>query len=373
MRSHGVLRGLAQVADVHVALAADDPDAVAAFLHVQTGIPGIERSVLKADTFWAKTPDPALVRSLGAILSLSKYHGAFLDLVSSLAPQIIWYFEAESVRLTGLAHGIPAVLDHVDVRWRKQLRVARRAGGPHRCAAYLKALVLWADDVFLSAQARSNLVASPDETRLLWPVHGVSVLPNGYDFPVSLPNGPPREASLLFFGSLFYEPNRDGIEWLCREIWPSVAASYPGAHLDVVGLGGDRLAEVYSSDTVTFHGFVDDLDPLISRAAALVVPLRIAGGTRIKILEAWAKGLPVVSTTIGAEGLETRQGDTLLLADDAASFAQRCVFLLSNTKFGEGLAARAFVHAQKTYDWPRIHSNLAEMLEGLCESTTWGD
>jgi len=275
----------------------------------------------------------------------------------------VWFFEVEALRRTGPpAKEAVVVLDHCDVRWRKQMRLGQLETGMGRGLALLKAALLRMDDGQLAVRVAHSLVASPEEVRLLWPAQAVSVLPNSYGFPEAAPPGPDGCERLLFFGSLFYRPNADAMRWMCEEIWPLIRARRPEARLDVAGLGQEALPRVLETPGVTFHGFVDDLDGLMRQAAALVVPLRVAGGTRIKILEAWAKGLPVVSTTIGAEGLAAKDGVAVLLGDTPEAFATQCVSVLENSDLGQRLVRAGYDHGRRWYDRPALHAAVDQVL-----------
>jgi glycosyltransferase involved in cell wall biosynthesis len=218
-------------------------------------------------------------------------------------------------------------------------------------------------------RVRHSVVASPAEINLLWPARQVSALPNGFDFPAAAPSPSPISHRLLFYGSLFYSPNADGIRWMCREVWPLVKGRRPHAQLDVVGLGHEALADLADAPGVTFHGFVEDLDAPIRQAAALVVPLRVAGGTRIKILEAWAKGLPVISTTIGAEGLAACDGESVLLGDTAEAFADRCVDILDDIGLRRRLALAGYEHGRSKFDWSVVNRAIDRVLAESLQQT----
>jgi glycosyltransferase involved in cell wall biosynthesis len=130
-----------------------------------------------------------------------------------------------------------------------------------------------------------------------------------------------------------------------------------------VGEHGGTLSHLASMPGVVVHGFVNDLAPFIADAAGLVVPLRVAGGTRIKILEAWAKGLPVVSTSIGAEGLQPIDGENCLLGDEPADLARACVRLLGDPQLGAALAAAGFEHGKRRFSWEAVHCALDPIIE----------
>jgi glycosyltransferase involved in cell wall biosynthesis len=179
----------------------------------------------------------------------------------------------------------------------------------------------------------------------------VHVVPVGVDLGHFAFEPPGAEPLVVFTGSLDWPPNRDGIAWLLREVWPAVEAAVPGASLKVVGrYPPARLVRAAKGARVEFTGFVDDVRPHIRGAAASVIPLLVGGGVRIKAYEAMAQGCPVVSTAIGMEGLPVEAGRHFLLADRPADFAAALVRLLRDRALGQRLAAEArrFVEAGRS-------------------------
>ncbi len=156
----------------------------------------------------------------------------------------------------------------------------------------------------------------------------------------------PDNRHLLFLGPLSYPPNRVAADHLIRNIWPRVLAAMPDATLSIAGAFPER-AESFADNppNVKFLGFVDDLEKLYREVSVVCCPILAGGGTRIKILEAAAHARPVVSTTVGAEGIGLRDGEEIFLRDDAASFAEACVRLLKEKRLATdvGLAARLTV------------------------------
>ena len=116
---------------------------------------------------------------------------------------------------------------------------------------------------------------------------------------------------------------------------------------------------------IRFHGFVEDIDPFIKTNACLVVPLRIASGTRVKILESWAKGLPVVSTTLGAEGLGASNHHSILTGDTPDEFADASLRILNDPKLGTQLAKNAFLYSKDKYNWDSIYSKIKLAVQSL--------
>ncbi|MCL6544779.1 MAG: glycosyltransferase family 4 protein [Bryobacteraceae bacterium] len=152
-------------------------------------------------------------------------------------------------------------------------------------------------------------------------------------YPNTLPDRPQpeveEEEAIAFSGNFEYAPNRDGAVWFAREIWPRLKARRPELEWRLIGRNAEGLRhQLGSQERIQICGAVEDPVGELARCKAAVVPLRAASGTRVKILEAWAAGRAVVSTTIGAEGLEARQGEQVVLADDAEEFAGAVLRLL---------------------------------------------
>jgi glycosyltransferase involved in cell wall biosynthesis len=162
-----------------------------------------------------------------------------------------------------------------------------------------------------------------------------------------------------------FRPNVDAVLWFAQEVLPRIRAQVEDVRFFAVGQRPHRRLEVLQDDpAVTLTDFVEDTRPYIANAAVYVVPLRLGGGTRFKILEALAMGKAVVSTTLGAEGFPVTHGHELLLADKPEDFAQAVVSLLNVPQKRESLgqAGRAFVEAR--YDW-RVIVPLVEEAYGF--------
>jgi polysaccharide biosynthesis protein PslH len=185
-------------------------------------------------------------------------------------------------------------------------------------------------------------------------------IPNGVDCQYFAPDPAVTAVPgrLLFFGRLDYEPNRDAVHFYADSIMPLLRQAEPGACLDIVGAGARQQLEnlVRRTDGMRFVGRVEDLRVALNQAEVVVVPLRMGGGTRLKILEALAAARPVISTTVGAEGLDLVPGRDLLIADDPATFASAIHRLLSDgdLRCRLGRAGREAVLAR--YDWPAIQA-----------------
>src|SRR5437764_4399390 len=144
-----------------------------------------------------------------------------------------------------------------------------------------------------------------------------------------------NDVLVVFLGSMDWEPNIDGVEYFCRRIWPRVLRDVPHARFRIVGRNPNASVRRLASRSVEVTGTVPSVVEHLREAAVVVVPLRVGGGTRLKIFEAMATGKAVVSTTIGAEGLDVSHGEDILLADDAETFADSVVALLSDAERSE--------------------------------------
>ena len=194
----------------------------------------------------------------------------------------------------------------------------------------------------------------------------ITVVPTGVDvakFPVAPPSTitPPR---IVFTGSMDWEPNIDAMEYFCAQVWPRILSEYPDAIFQIVGRNPFARVQRLASQSVQVTGTVPSVKDYLRDATIVVVPLRIGGGTRLKIYEAMAMGKALVSTSIGAEGLSFENGRDLMLADDASSFADAILLLLR-----DGEVRRRFEHAARElvtqYDWSVVVGQLAEVLEKI--------
>ncbi len=198
----------------------------------------------------------------------------------------------------------------------------------------------------------------------------VRVVPNGVgDTLTDLPPVPRLPDRLVFVGTLNYGPNVDALLYFCREVFPLILAQRPRAVLDIVGLKPRVDIESLADNTHVFvHANVPDVAPYVQRAALSVVPIRIGGGTRLKILESIALGTPVVSTTVGAEGLDLDHEQHLLLADDTASFARAVSELLATPSRASQLADAGLKRVKERYLWSSIRSDLTNLCSSVLSS-----
>jgi len=194
----------------------------------------------------------------------------------------------------------------------------------------------------------------------------VDVIPNGVDTKHYQPLPYPENAAILIFvGNMAYRPNIDAVSYFCHTIYPRIKDEFPQAEFWIVGKEPPTEVVALTGDGVKVTGQVDDLLPYYRNSAASVVPLRAGGGTRLKVLEAMALGRPVVSTTVGCEGLNAIHGTHLLIADDAKRFAEYTMQLIRNKQLWLRIAQQAREFVVNRYDWDVIAQSLGKLYEDI--------
>lgn len=267
-----------------------------------------------------------------------------------------------------LAHNLPArhpplIVDFDDVESVVEARAL--ALRPLRYSTAFEYLDLWKRRRYerrMLRRAATVLLASEHDRRRLKLLHA-EVVPNTIDLPACPIPQPGNDNELLYFGILGYGPNRDALYFFHEHIWPSILAARPSARLRIAGENpGARIEGWHDGRQVEVMGFVPDLRGLIAQAGVVIVPLRIGGGTRIKILEAMALGKAVVSTRIGAEGLELTSGENAYLTDAPADFATACIELMGSTDRRAAMGCAARVHATRHFADTLLPTRIARAL-----------
>jgi len=210
------------------------------------------------------------------------------------------------------------------------------------------------------------LCSAADERRLLSEVPDArtTVIPNAADVEYYQPRSTdplPDGRTVVFFGLLSYVPNIDGVLHFTSEIWPRIAEAHPGARCKIIGGRPPPSVQALAGPQIEITGFVPDLRPHLAAAAAVVVPLRLGGGTRLKIVEAMAMGKAIVSTKLGAEGIEAVPGRDIVVEDEPAAFADAVNHLLADPHLAARMGQSARRLAVEQYSW----SGAAQALDGF--------
>jgi polysaccharide biosynthesis protein PslH len=211
-------------------------------------------------------------------------------------------------------------------------------------------------------------VCSQNDRKYLNNGNRIHVIPNGFTTPSQVPNRlptmPPR---LGFIGMCGFAPNRDGIEWFIRQVWPKIKRVVPDVRLRLVGLESDKVFPSMGLD-IDGLGFVKDPADEVATWSAMIVPIWFGGGTRVKIAEAFSRKCPVVSTSMGAFGYEVVNGEELLLADDAHAFGAACVRLIRSPELGKTISEGAWNKFLKNWTWDSIGASVSKAVEDCLTS-----
>ncbi|KAB8141474.1 glycosyltransferase [Chloroflexia bacterium SDU3-3] len=268
------------------------------------------------------------------------------------------------------AAGALAVCTAHNVAFLAQLRRARQERDMLlRMRRFAGALSLWQYE--LRALRWCDLVLTLSEVdaaalRRWLPRLPVAYVPSGIDLGAWPPCfSPQREGEVLFVGNYAHPPNAEGALWLAREVWPLVRRACPAARLTLAGRAPSPAIQALAAADVRVPGTVDDLRPLYASASAVVAPIFWGSGVRIKLLEALACGVPVVTTALAAEGIALAHGESALFAETPEAFAAAIVRLLADPQLRAHIGAGGRAVAERDYDWAQIGRRLVGMYAAL--------
>jgi glycosyltransferase involved in cell wall biosynthesis len=296
-------------------------------------------------------------------------------IASHLAAGQVNLVHMDSLDLAGylpLLAGVPVVCTHHNVESLLLRRRALAERTPWR-RAYLRLQSAWVEKLeryWCGRVALNIAVSEPDRQKFvrIAPRARFSIIPNGVDVDAIRPMPGPQEG-VVFVGGSGWFPNRDALEYFSKEILPLVRAGGTNPVVRWVGRSSESDRQYYARhDRIDLTGYVEDVRPIIAGAACYVVPLRVGGGTRLKILEAWAMGKAVVSTSIGCEGLEATDGENILVRDTPVEFAKAVRDVMLDSALRERLGQAARTTAERRYGWSAIGAELNRLYLPLVES-----
>lgn len=270
---------------------------------------------------------------------------------------------------------LPVLLVSHEVESVQLLAKGTRIGGLMGMARYINAGRTQRMEKRWTPQFDGVIVMSDDEAKLLRSIVGSSQMPatyvvgNGADVRrlATLPAPADDGRAVLFTGTLAYPPNAVGAAWLVEEVWPKLQALNPGAELLIVGAAPPRsVRELASAEHVSLHADVPEIIPWLEASTICLLPMLEGGGTRLKLLEAFAAGRAVVSTTNGAAGIDCTAGKELLIADSPDGFAQAISRLLNDPALRKSLTRRAHNLVLEKYDWDHLSGELENTLLAVC-------
>ena len=301
-------------------------------------------------------------RQLRALLKQERYDIMLCDFLTP-AGVIPWDSPIPKVVFT---HNVEAMI------WKRHYEVAKNP--------VWKAISWWewrkmeaAERRYLRLADRVLTVSETDRDAFapFLPGQTITVIPTGVDVDYFKPM-PVEEVpnSLVFTGSMDWLPNEDAIFYFAEAILPLLKAQCPDVVLEVVGRNPSRKLQALAEneEALRLTGWVEDIRPFLARDSVCIVPLRIGGGTRLKIFEAMAMGKAIVSTTVGAEGLPVQSGENILLADTPERFADSVLTLLRDVKQRRQLQAAARVLVEENYSWPKIAESFSRVLQEVIDT-----
>ncbi len=261
------------------------------------------------------------------------------------------------------------VLDEHNVEYRLLERTWRQEAAPLRRLYYrLESRKLRADELRACRAADVILTTSDVDRAALAPDVGgvpIRVVPNGVDTAYFAPGGAEDPSRIVFTGAIDYQPNTDAVLYFCREVLPLIRRAAPGTTFAVVGKDPPPSVRALAGERLLVTGTVPDVRPWMHAAAVFVVPLRVGGGTRLKILEAMATGRAVVSTSLGCEGIAVTPGVDILVADTPAAIADAVLRCLRDPALHARLGAAGRALVERRYRWEAIGEGLVDLYREL--------
>lgn len=317
------------------------------------------RSLFSADPYtinWLK--DPAMCAIVKEVVERVKPDLVHVDTIS-----LVPYFDA-------LAQ-IPRVLNHHNIESvMMKRRAAKESHFLKRAYFGLEGSKIEAAEKRFCAEAKVNLAVSrvdAEDLRKICPSAVVEICENGCDTTYFTPNLDivPEPGHLLFVGNLKWYPNHDAVMYFCREVWPALTRGCPSVKFTVVGAhpSPEILRFAKADERIRVTGLVDDVRPFFHRAEVFVCPIWDGGGTRLKLLDAMAMGKPIVTTTIGCEGLDVVPNQNVLIADTSADFVRQITAVTASRQLRQRLGESARRLAEAKYSWDSIAGRLMEMYQ----------
>ncbi len=386
VRTYNLLERVARRHEVWLACHLHAPEEAAGVPHMESICARVATALLERRSPLAHLPGIARYAATGRPPELKFLHAPDLARTVAAWSREVGFdvIQIEESRMALYNEALPAdlqaarLLTFYDVAFHQSTRIARvEANAVARVRAQLHGAIMrrW-EPRYAERFDRCLVVSDDDRWRLATanPRLRIEVVPNGVDVAAYRPLGwEGSRPDILFIGNMSYRPCIDAAAYLVKRVLPLVRRCVPDAELWIVGAGPTAEVRALAGDGVHVTGQVDDVVPYYARCGVCVVPLRAGGGTRLKILEAMALGRPVVSTTLGCEGLEMTPSEHLLVADDQEGLASATVRLLTDASARDRLVARARRLVVARYDWDAIAERmLAVYADVVAAAPAWG-
>lgn len=277
---------------------------------------------------------------------------------------------------SGLEARIPTVIRFNNVKSEIYKQFADYTANPVKSAyAYLQYRKTKRYEGAIPEQSDLSLTITPEDKRRLesYGARGnIGVLPAGVD-PAQFAsrNSESDDQIITFFGSMDYHPNDDAALWFANEIFPRIRDESESTRLEIVGKNpSDAVSKLDGRENVHVTGFVDDISEYVARASVIVIPIRVGTGVRMKVLHAMAMGKPIVSTTVGLQGIEAVDGQHAAVADTEEEFASKVNELLARPELRRKYAQNARDLIEENHNWPTILAKLEGYYQELVNGSS---
>ncbi len=298
------------------------------------------------------------------------YRQKFRELIATEAFDLVHYEMLHTAQFYGETD-LPSLLSQQNVDSAIWRRLAQETGNPVRKFLY------WTQQCAFERYERKmipnfDVIACASEIDQAYfqrtcPQSRIEVIPNGVDVQNYQPDFASRaEMQLMYIGSMDWYPNEDAVFFFANEVLPKIHKKLPNVTFSAVGSNPSmRLQKLANNRQIIVTGRVPEIKPYFAQTTVFVVPLRIGSGTRLKILEALAMGKAVVSTSVGAEGLDLVSGEEIFIADEPEAFAEAVLRLLTTPSLRQRIGENGRVRVVKDYDWRSIGAKVYTFYESI--------
>jgi len=301
---------------------------------------------------------------------------AIIDLLSRRAVQLMQFETIAMAPYGALAPDLPQILVHQNVESQLLRRRAQAEVNPLKrfyIGQQATKLARYEERYLRSIDAHVAVSAGDQQQFLeMVPDARVEVVVNGVDVDYFQPGPEPagKGAGMVFAGGMSWFPNRDAMSWFMAEIWPRIIAERPDATITIIGSHPPAFlqkAAAADPERIIVTGLVPDIRPYVNDAALYICPFRVGGGTRLKILDAWAAEKAMLSTSLGCEGLEGISGRELVISDTAEEFAAEAIRLLGDATMRRKLGQAGRRRAEEEFAWPRVAQGMLRLYDDLTQ------
>jgi polysaccharide biosynthesis protein PslH len=283
---------------------------------------------------------------------------------------LVWFHTPVSAIPFGPAQMPPSVMDLDDLTHLKlQLWAEQNISLRFRISARIQAFKWRRIEMAAPSHYTGVAVCSDKDRSILGSASNVYVVPNGFSCPQVKPEWPSPDGKRIgFIGTMTYPPNLEGLKWFAQQVWPLIRSVRPDVRLRIIGTSPPDAQFLHTTEGFEPLGYVEDPGMEFKRWTAMIVPLLVGGGTRIKILEAFSRLCPVVSTSVGAYGLEVEDSKNILLGDTPQHFAKQCLALCEKPETGRDLAEEGWNLFTQKYTWEQIGQRIRGVVKKCLEA-----